>query len=70
MCDRELHLHSCRGCKLTGATVALGGSEDRMKCREATYFWGELGMRARLDSAVAEVSEKCAAGLLPWTCQT
>ena len=63
-------MQACNGYKLTGTTVALDGSEDDQICREARDFWDEMGMRNRIDSAVAEVAEKHAAGLLPWTYKT
>ena len=70
MSDRALHVQACKGYKYTGTTVALDGSEDDLICREAKDFWDEMGMRSRIDSAVAEVAEKHAAGLLPWTYKT
>ncbi|CAK0856984.1 unnamed protein product, partial [Prorocentrum cordatum] len=68
--NRTLHVQACKGYKLTGTTVALDGSEDDQICREAKDFWDEMGMRSRIDSAVAEVAEKHAAGLLLWNYKT
>ena len=70
MSDRSLHLQTSKGYKYTGTTVALDGSEDSMICREAKGFWQELGMRNRINSAVAEVEEQYKVGLLPWTYKT
>lgn len=67
MSNTCLHLQACKGYKLTGTTVALDGSEDDMICREAKDFWDEMGMRSRIDSAVAEIAVKHASGALPWT---
>ena len=70
MSDRSLHMQACEGYRRTGTTVALDSSEDDRICREAKDFWDELGMRSRIDSAVAEIAQKHAAGLLPWTYKT
>eukprot|EP00959_Pyramimonas_sp_CCMP1952_P083286 1740807-Pyramimonas_sp.AAC.1 len=65
--NRALHVQAWKGCKLTGTTVALDGPEDAQICEEAKDVWDEMDMRSRIDSAVAEVAEKRAAGLLLWT---
>ena len=70
MSDKNLHLQAAKGYKYTGTTVALDGSEDYFICREAKVFWEELGMRKRINSAVAEVEAKHKAGFLPWTYTT
>ena len=70
MSDLNLHLKACRGFKYTGTTVALDGTEDAKICREAKDFWGELGMRKIIDSAVAEVEDEYKAGRLPWNYKT
>ena len=55
MSDLPLHIRASKGYKYTGTTNALDGSEDKLICREAGQFWCELGMRKKIDSAVAEV---------------
>ena len=55
MSDLALHIRASKGYKYTGTTNALDGSEDKLICREAGQFWCELGMRKKIDSAVAEV---------------
>ena len=50
----------------TGMTVALDNSQDALVVREAGVFWREPGMRAKTDSAVAEVNEEVNAGRLGW----
>jgi len=58
-----LHLHVADGYLATGMIVALDGSQDAEVVREAGTFWRDLGMRANINSAVAEVK---AAGRLRW----
>ena len=70
MSDLELHLRACRGYKYTGTMVAFDGSEDDKICCEAQEFWDDLGMRPKIDSAVAEVEAQFNAGKLPWTWET
>ena len=70
MDDVELHLKACRGYKYTGTTVSLDGQEDGQIRREAGEFWREMGMRKVIDSAVADVKKKFAAGELPWNYKT
>ena len=65
--DLQLHLRAVRGYKYTGTMVALDGSEDHLICREAKDFWNELGMRARINAAVAEVETRFHARELTWT---
>ena len=58
MLSKDLHLMATRGFKLTGTTIALDGTEDDMVTREAGVFWRELGMRAEVDAAVADVERR------------
>ena len=64
---RALHLGAAEGYKKTGMTVALDGTMDHEIVREAAVFWGELRMREKINSAVAEVTEEVAAGRLSWS---
>ena len=57
----ELHLKAADGFLKTGLAVALDGSQDQLIVREAGIFWAEQGMRAKINSAVAEVREEVAA---------
>ena len=50
--------------------VVFDGSEDDKICREAQEFWDDLGMKPKIDSAVAEVEAQFNAGKLPWTWET
>ena len=70
MSDVPLHLKASRGYKKTGATVAFDKSEDSHITREAGDIWTELGMREKVDSAVAEVERKYGAGELRWNYAT
>eukprot|EP00959_Pyramimonas_sp_CCMP1952_P113913 2381996-Pyramimonas_sp.AAC.1 len=38
MSENTFHSHACKWFELTGATVALGGCEDDVICREARDF--------------------------------
>ena len=64
--NTELHLGACHGYKQTGTTVALDGSEDHMIASDAKEFWDRLGMRERINSAVAEFEQKYENGLRVW----
>ncbi len=64
-----LHLHAADGYLKTGMSVALDGSQDAEIVREAGDFWRELKMRAKINSAVAEVKAEVAAGRLGWSAQ-
>ena len=70
MLSKDLHLMATRGFKLTGTTIALDGTEDDMVTREAGVFWKELGMRAEVDAAVADVERRWNEGRLPRTYAT
>ena len=61
-----LHLQAAEGYLNTGISVALDNSQDDLIVREAGAFWRELGMRAKIDPAVAEVKEEVKAGRLGW----
>ena len=67
MSNLELHLQAAGGYKKTGLRVKLDGTEDDQIVREAQDFWNELGMRRKIDAAVAEVREEVQAGRLKWT---
>ena len=67
--NMALHLHAADGYLKTGMCVALDGSQDELVVREAGEFWRELGMRAKINSAVAEVKAEVAAGRLGWNVQ-
>ena len=64
--NTELHIKAADGYLKTGMTVALDGSQDQLIVREAGIFLTELGMRAKICSAVAEVREEVAANRLGW----
>ena len=64
MSNANIHLQACKGYKYTGTTVALDWSEDSLI--EARVFWDELGMRQKINSAVAEVEAKYEVGELRW----
>ena len=64
--NTELHLGACHGYKQTGTTVALDGSEDHLIAGDASEFWDRLGVRERINSAVAEIDRRYAEGLLIW----
>ena len=49
-----LHLHAADGYLATGMIVALDGSQDAEVVREAGTCWRDLGMRAKINAAVAE----------------
>ena len=66
MSSMALHLQAADGYLKTGMRVALDGSEDAFAVREAAVFWQERQMRAKINSAVAEVKEEVAAGRLRW----
>ena len=61
-----VHLDAAEGYKHTGATVALDGFEDHLIVREAGRHWADLNMRARINTAVAQVKEELRAGRLAW----
>ena len=63
----ELHLKAADGFLKTGLAVALDGSQDQLIVREAGIFWAEQGMRAKINSAVAEVREEVAANRIGWS---
>ena len=66
MSKLSLHLAAADGYLKTGLRVALDGSQDQEVVREAQHFWRDLGMRAKINSAVVEVREAFAAGTLRW----
>ena len=45
----------------------MDGRQDQFIVREAGDFWKELGMREKINSAVAEVREEARAGRLRWS---
>ena len=64
--NMELHLHAAKGYLKTGLTVDLDGLQDQEIVREAGEFWTELGMRSKINSAVAEIREEHNARRLSW----
>ena len=64
--NMELHLNAAKGYLKTGLTVDLDGLQDQEIVREAGEFWTELGMRAKINSAVAEIREEHNAKRLSW----
>ena len=64
--NMELHLNAAKGYLRTGMTVDLDGLQDQEIVREAGAFWTELGMRAKISSAVAEIREEHSAKRLSW----
>ena len=67
MSNMQLHLRAADGYVKTGMTVSLDGKQDQFIVREAGDFWKELGMREKINSAVAEVREEARAGRLRWS---
>ena len=63
----QLHLNAAEGYIRTGLRVSLDGTQDHFIVREAGRFWNELGMRDKINAAVAEVREEVRAGRLRWT---
>ena len=64
--NMELHLNAAKGYLRAGMTVDLDGLQDQEIVREAGEFWRELGMRAKMNFAVAEVREEHKANRLRW----
>ena len=64
--NMALHLHAAKGYLKTGLTVDLDGLQDQEIVREAGQFWTELGMRAKINSAVAEIREEHKSKRLKW----
>ena len=62
----ELHLNVAKGYLRTGFTVDLVGLQDHNAVREASGYWTELGMRAKINSAVADIREEHDAKRLSW----
>jgi hypothetical protein len=67
MSNIGLHLAAADGYLKTGMTVALDGTQDSFIVREAGHFWKELGMREKINAAVAEVRQEVQANRLSWT---
>ena len=68
MSSIQLHLRAADGYPQTGMTAALDdNSRDHLIVREAGEFWRELGMREKINSAVADVRTEFQAGRLRWT---
>ena len=66
--QRELHINAAVGYVKTGWLCSLSDSSgDQFIVREAGAFWKELGMRTKVNAAVAAVRAKVAAGRLQWT---
>ena len=65
--DKNLHLHAADGYLKTGSTVKLDGAQDDEIKREAGQFFRELGMREKIDRAVALVQSEVKANRLTWT---
>ena len=66
MSNMALHVQAAEGYIKTGMTVSLDGTQDHFIVREAWFFWQELHMRAKINTAAAEVNEEVAAGRLQW----
>ena len=64
--NMELHLNAAKGYLRTSMTVDLDGLQDQEIVREAGVFWAELGMRAKINSAVKEIREEHSAGRIGW----
>ena len=65
--DMPLHNAAADGYVKSGLRVSLNdSSQDHFIVREAATFWKELGMRKKVNSAVAEVREEVAQGRLTW----
>ena len=65
---KELHVHAADGFLKTGWLCSLDDAAgDEQIVREASYFWKELNMRAKISAAVAAVRTEVAAGRLQWT---
>ena len=56
MSKKDHHLKAADSYKWTGTTNALDGSEDELIAGDARQFWDELGMRDKVDKAMAEVA--------------
>ena len=66
--NMALHLAAADGYEKTGFLAGLDSSVgDQFIVREAGKFWKELGMRDKLDAAVADVREEFQNGRLKWT---
>lgn len=66
--NTQLHLDAASGYLKVGLTAALSDSSlDAQIVREAKKFWDELGMRKRINSAVADVQKEVREGRLPWS---
>ena len=62
-----LHHAAADGYVKTGLRVSLDeSSQGHFIVRESATFWKELGMRKKVNSAVAEVREEVAQGRLTW----
>ena len=59
-----LHLAAADGYLKTGMTADLNGKRDHEDVRDAGVLWNELGMRAKMNAAVAEVEEEARNGRL------
>ena len=67
MSNMGLHLAAAEGFWETGFKANLCDAElDARICKEAGYFWRKLGMRDKVNAAVAEVREQVKAGRLRW----
>ena len=65
--SRARHLEAADGYVKTGWLCSLDNAEgDNLICREAGVFWKELGMREKVNAAVAEVREEIKHGRLSW----
>ena len=71
MSNMALHFQAAEGYLKTGMSVDLDvdGPQDHLIVREAGVFWRELQMRAKINSAVAEVKDEVEAGRLRWTAE-
>ena len=54
----ELRLSAAKGYLRTGRRVDVIGTQDQESEREAGAFWRELGMRANMNFAVADIREQ------------
>ena len=63
----QIHLDAAEGYIKTGERMGLENGElDYLIVREAGVAWNDLGMRAKVNAAVAQVKHEHAAGRLKW----
>lgn len=65
--DVQLHLDAAKGFLKVGIRAPFDKSGDLEICREAAELWEAGGLRAKVDTAVAEVREECEQKRLKWS---